>query len=65
MTKATKSWIGEIISEGVWAIIETFTVLKLIKDMNKNEQDFISSLTQEVDDLKEILNEKDGMLNLI
>ena len=34
-----KSWIGEVISEGVRAIIEIFTFFKRFKDMNEMEQD--------------------------
>ena len=37
LIEAAKSWIQEIISEGVRAIIEIFGVLRHVKEMNEME----------------------------
>ena len=62
LIEAANSWIQEIIFEGVWAITKTFAVLKFVKEMNKMEWNLISSLTQEANNLKEILDDWDEMI---
>ena len=54
--EVAKSWVGEVISEGVQAISDTFKVLGRIRDIEEMLHDLIASLSQEVGVLREILD---------
>ena len=57
IVEATKSWVREIISKGVQSISDTLKVLGHIRDVEEMLHVMTTSLSQEVDVLKEILND--------
>ena len=61
IVEAAKSWMGEVISEGVQAIIDMTRVIERIKNVEEMIHDLIASLAQEPNTLKEILNDWDEM----
>ena len=55
--EVAKSWVREVISEGLQAISDTFKVLGHIRDVEEILHDMFTTLSQEADVLREILND--------
>ena len=59
IVESGKSWFEEVISKGVQAITYMVKVLERVRGIEEMLHDLITSLSQEVDILKEILNDWD------
>lgn len=55
--EATKTWFGEVVSEGARAIKDAVKILEHIQGVEEMLHDLIASLNQEVNTLKEILGD--------